>query len=514
MGIRPVSRLLGRAGRALSVPLLILAAATPAHADYDRAFALYQAGRFDEARMEFLQLAALGDHAAQMNLAVMARNGEAGPPDNGAAVGWVVAAVQNGSDRFQRAQAEKLLAELPPAARASADAVIARYGRAALERDVLPDVAGENRCGAEPGRPTHAASPVYPVEARRTGRDGVVLVEFTIGVDGLARDVAVIQSLPPMFAKPTVRAVYDSRYAPAQRDGAPVEVRSRMRWTYTLVEGGVLWNTEAFGKFRRAADAGLPAAQYLVGAIAALDPTVGLSREQGARLVLEAAKGGHPAAQLDVGRQFLVGAGCSEPQKARAWLEPAAREGNPVAAVLLVPLTLSSGADVSVDQLRGWLANAARSEDEYALKHAIPWLAGLGPPELADTALALTAAERLDEHGLGLDPQALEARALALAANGRHPAAARLQEDAIARARKLSWNVAAMEERLAEYSAGRAWRGDPYLLPPQTSVAPPRAKAAERVCTAATPLDCPAGRTRPDQPPDRKPPLGSRLPDP
>jgi TPR repeat protein len=277
-----------------------------------------------------------------------------------------------------------------------------------------------------------------------------------------------------MFAKPTVRAVYDSRYAPAQRDGAPVEVRSRMRWTYTLVEGGVLWNTEAFGKFRRAADAGLPAAQYLVGAIAALDPTVGLSREQGARLVLEAAKGGHPAAQLDVGRQFLVGAGCSEPQKARAWLEPAAREGNPVAAVLLVPLTLSSGADVSVDQLRGWLANAARSEDEYALKHAIPWLAGLGPPELADTALALTAAERLDEHGLGLDPQALEARALALAANGRHPAAARLQEDAIARAQ------AVVERRGDGRAAGGVLRGPGVARRPVPAAAAGQCRAAAR----------------------------------
>jgi hypothetical protein len=54
-----------------------------------------------------------------------------------------------------------------------------------------------------------------------------------------------------------------------------------MRHTFTIKEGGVLWNTAMFAKLRKAADAGYPASQYLVGSIASLDPTVGVSRADG-----------------------------------------------------------------------------------------------------------------------------------------------------------------------------------------------------------------------------------------
>lgn len=331
-----------------------------------------------------------------------------------------------------------------------------------------------------------------------------MLVEFTVAIDGLARDVRVIQALPELFARPVVRSIYESRYAPARIDGEPVEVRPRMRHTFTLTEGGALWNTDVFGKLKKAADEGVPAAQYIVGAVATLDPTVGISRADGEELMLDAAKGGHPEAQADIGRRFLIESRCADLRKARRWLEPAARDGDPVAAITMVAISAADDREPELERMRGWLAVAARSKNEYALKHALPWLAGLGPPGLADPALALETAQRLEDHGLDEDPQALEGRALALAANGRFPAAARLQKTAVDRARSLSWNVSAMEERLESYAAGRAWSGDPYALPPQANVAPSRNWRKGKVCTALTPLDCPASRTRPDAPPTRR----------
>src|SRR4029077_11835336 len=58
------------------------------------------------------------------------------------------------------------------------------------------------------------------------------------------------------------------------------------------------------------------------------------------------------------------------------------------------------------------------------------------------------------------DPQMYEALAAAAAAGGDFASAVSQQETAIRKARDLTWNTHAMEERLAAYKGGKAWQGD------------------------------------------------------
>lgn len=459
--------------------------AAPAYADYQRAYAAYQAGNFDAARREFLELAGLGDHASQMILSVMSRRGEAGPVDAGAAVGWASAAVENGSTIVGADAIARARAKLDDAGRAAADAIIARYGRAALERSVLPPDDG-GKCDAQLAKTSYVAPAGFPTDAVDGYREGVVLLDLVVGIDGLPKDVRVVHAMPRTFARNVVRAVYQSRFVPAVRDGEPAESRMRFKWIFTAVNGSALWDAKLFADLRRASDQGVPVAQYFVGSVAFLDDRVGIDRKRARNLVMEAAKGGHAAAQTEIARWLLVGAGCSHTAKARIWLDAAARNGDPSAAAMLVDLAIEETPEaLPVDSVRAWLRAAAESEDEYALKHAIPFLAGLGPTELADPPLALAAAERLDRHGLRLDPQALESRAAALAANGQFGPATKLQKSAVESARDLSWNTAAMEERLAAYRENRVWRGDLYLRPVQEKLAPPRYPTGVRLSPPA-----------------------------
>ena len=52
-------------------------------ADFPAAMQDYAEGRLEQARAEFLTLAALGDSASQFNLGAMAMQGQAGPKDMG-----------------------------------------------------------------------------------------------------------------------------------------------------------------------------------------------------------------------------------------------------------------------------------------------------------------------------------------------------------------------------------------------------------------------------------------------
>ena len=69
--------------------------------------------------------------------------------------------------------------------------------------------------------------PLYPLVARRLGKEGVVLLEVLVAPDGRAAEVRVLRSsgFPPLdeSAATTVRERW--RFVPARRGGTPVESR-------------------------------------------------------------------------------------------------------------------------------------------------------------------------------------------------------------------------------------------------------------------------------------------------
>ncbi len=69
------------------------------------------------------------------------------------------------------------------------------------------------------------ADPNYPKRARERGIEGYVALEFSIGVDGKAKDVKVVESEPTgTFDRAGMRAVMKTRFQTCMVDSEPVEI--------------------------------------------------------------------------------------------------------------------------------------------------------------------------------------------------------------------------------------------------------------------------------------------------
>jgi protein TonB len=76
-------------------------------------------------------------------------------------------------------------------------------------------------------------SPHYPLEALRHSVTGNVEMDFTVTAAGDVADVKVTSSKPfGVFDRASVEALSNSRYEPAQRDGAPVAQRAHIRMRF------------------------------------------------------------------------------------------------------------------------------------------------------------------------------------------------------------------------------------------------------------------------------------------
>lgn len=82
---------------------------------------------------------------------------------------------------------------------------------------------------------TRPISPVYPEEALRTGAEGWVEIEFTVGTDGKVTEAEVTNSQPKnVFDRAAINAVKHARYEPVLVDGQAVPQRARFRIAFKL----------------------------------------------------------------------------------------------------------------------------------------------------------------------------------------------------------------------------------------------------------------------------------------
>jgi len=76
-----------------------------------------------------------------------------------------------------------------------------------------------------PPKALHKPKPKYPERARNAGKEGVVKLEATIGVDGKARDIKVRAGIGMGCDEAAIEALKRARFTPAQKDGKPVAIR-------------------------------------------------------------------------------------------------------------------------------------------------------------------------------------------------------------------------------------------------------------------------------------------------
>jgi len=458
---------------AVTTAALYLAGSSIASADFIDAYKKYREGKFAEASTEFTALAELGSGAAQFNLGAMAARGEGQEKNPGTGVGWMQAAAENGYPQLSAAQIADFRSKLTPAQLAEADMIVARYGRKALEERVFPGRMGTTCRQFRPASREQYAEPIFPPDAAAKDQDGVVMVEFTVGLDGLARDPHVIADLPSgIFDDVTIDAALKSRFKPATRDGQPVVSRMTMHMTFTN-QGGDLWQLKSVRKIQLAADERNPYAEYIIGLIGSLDKTLNVPQEKARAMLLSSAQAGVPQAQYWISRELIAEELCGHPEKMVLWLSNAAKGGDPAAQVELVHLRSGAANAGETNELRKMLVAAVGQNNRYALKHAAALFAMSPIAELRDGDLALKAANKLRRMSGSLDPHIDEAIAAAYGANGMYREARRFQESAIDKAHELFWNTSKMNLRLATYAEGRPATGDIFDVPVADMPLPP-----------------------------------------
>jgi len=80
----------------------------------------------------------------------------------------------------------------------------------------------------------HRVEPEYTEEARQARIMGIVIVEATIGRDGVVKDVTVLKPLPFGLDRAAVDAVKQWIFKPATFNGQPVDVRFNLTINFKL----------------------------------------------------------------------------------------------------------------------------------------------------------------------------------------------------------------------------------------------------------------------------------------
>jgi TPR repeat protein len=442
---------------ALAAPALTVATAAPA--DFQAALAEYRAGHYEAAHAAFLSLAELGNCSAQFNLAAMALHGQAGPKDLGSGAGWLQAAAGNGCSDLVANHLAALTGKLSPEeARAAAD-IMARYGPEALKTQGVVDP--EFICGdmTQP-RAVSATAAETPPAASGKRQPAMVITALTVGADGRARDPEILLSVPDnRFAAAAVEAWLNSLFTPAQRAGSAVAARLEAKTLFA--DSAPLADAEVIRKARPAADAGDPAAAYLIGLAALHDSSLGVSGVRAKQLLLGAASDGNPDAQYWVASQLRASVSCHPRADGEVWLRHAADGGNAAAQLLLAQDLLAGTPSASqATQARALLEQAARANAYYVRKHVVALLASSTLDAVRDPPTALALAKQLAAGEIRTDPQMYEVVAAAYAANGDFHNASAQQQLAVQKAHGLGWNTRTLTERLDAYRHDRAWHGD------------------------------------------------------
>jgi protein TonB len=80
----------------------------------------------------------------------------------------------------------------------------------------------------------HREMPVYPMMAKKLGREGKVVLKLTIDENGNLLDVEVIDKAGYGFAEAAVEAVKKSTFLPAKKDGKPIASRALLPVRFRL----------------------------------------------------------------------------------------------------------------------------------------------------------------------------------------------------------------------------------------------------------------------------------------
>jgi TPR repeat protein len=257
----------------------------------------------------------------------------------------------------------------------------------------------------------------------------------------------------------------DSGFAPHTENGVAVSCTIRFKVKFHT-QGSAMPEPakDAIDDMRKAAETGDPGSQLLYAYTLQVSPNLETGGDRDLWWFLKAAQAGLAGAQFKVAHALLGGHGVEQDEaKAAIWLDKAANGGNVDALIALANYRLrdfsnSAAAAESVELLGR--ASKVRVEARFyllALLATHPDAAIRSPQRVVDTANEWL-------HAYDDNPIAYEIRAAAQAHLGDFAGAQKSQGKAIGMARKLRWDTARQQERLAVYQANKAWTGDLFAF--------------------------------------------------
>lgn len=421
--------------------------------DYPRAFELYR------------EIAELGRLEGQENLASMYVNGEGVKRDNVLGLAWARIAAENGSKDVQNI-IDQLAPHVTPAVQERVDALHAQFGKSALNARLLPTL--ESAPKVPECRLVRPVNPddFYPSGLKNDPLGAEVIVVFEVQPDGRAHTARVKESTTPIAFDEAARAMMmQMGFTPAKSNGVAVSCVMSIKILFRKPPAS-MWRKpqaipENIAETKENAESGDPLAQIAYAVAVADHPELNKTGEPVLTWFVKAAQAGLPEAQFEVGSAVLDSSIVrNDPEKARAWLRLAARAGHPQAQVLLANHLLTASDDPAAG--REALAMLERGEKlgYYAAMYSLAALLAASPDEsVRDPKRALALIEPLMPIGR-YDPVPHQVVAAANAALGDFDAAEKSQKMALARARKLGWDVTPLEARMKSYEAKRVWTGN------------------------------------------------------
>lgn len=451
--------------------------APSSHASFDYAMKLYQEGKYDEAKYVFESLALVGDSLSLFNLGVLYHQG-LGVEKNAAYAhalmrvanddfsteGFVnkIAQVESQLTDTEKEDAEQFYLELKGTYSSSA-AVEKIFPKPKADKDSSPELEKLNIKGNRL---------VYPEKNLRKGYWGTAHIEFIVSPEGYAREVKVESETNNDFGRATREWVERINYKPPE-DGLPVySVRQITTFRFgDEVSKRVLNKVkDKLEILHSEAATDDPLAQYkyaagLYSLRSFKDDLKGIDLEfQDINdWYLKSATAGFSPAQYEIGMNMRKGRGCEQDtQGGLKWIIASAMGGYTKAQVDLGTILLRRGSS-SYEYFGGieWLKRAVSSGDDYAKVH-LAWEQATSGNEVfrdAEQALALISSDLETYHD---EVRVLETKAAAYAEKGDFERAIWTQKQAKKKAKRKGWKIAKLDERLALYTSGQAYRGSYY----------------------------------------------------
>lgn len=444
-----------------------------AFANFNTAMEIYTDKRFDEAKVAFETLSAIGDRASLFNLGVMYYRGEAVVSDPVMAYVLMRLAAGDDSEEFSKVAA-KIYGTFDDQQKNEAKSVMLEmeliYSDEAITQSIFPSPLEDEECAPEL-LPLLKVAPMYPRSEQFQGRMGMTIAEYTVSPQGYVRDIYVERSTNRNFTKASVKSAKRFRYTPPI-DGKPI-FGTANKFTFMIETSGdgdrVSTGTirSSIEKLKSSAEQNDAVSQYsyarALNDYRTFQSYLGdmdLQYREANMWFEKSAKNGLANAQYVLGKNMMEGRGCEvDEENGLKWVKAAAVAGYSPAQQMLAHRFSQS--DQSTLAVMSWLRGAALSGYSPAIVELAWELATTHIAELRDANESLSLLEG-DTSGYYDDVRVLEIKAAAHAMLGDYKKAMKLQKKAIGLADDLEWSIPIMHERLGLYEHEEPWVGRYY----------------------------------------------------